>query len=171
MRASPTQMVRNCNTSITRRLRQLSAIRHRTDGTAAVEFGLAAPLLFALLVPLADLGMAYSQQVQVQQAAQAGAQYAILHAWNSNSSTAIANAVTAASRLPGLAATPAPSETCGCPNGASVTAATCGTKCSNGQSAGYYVVVNARASYSPLLPYSLLPQPTTLTAQSTVRIQ
>jgi Flp pilus assembly protein TadG len=44
-----------------------------------VEFALAAPLLVGLLVPMADFGIAFSDQIQVQQAAAAGAQYAAFH--------------------------------------------------------------------------------------------
>ena len=146
-------------------------LARNTGGNAAVEFALAAPVLVGLLVPLADLGLAYSKQIQVQQAAQAGAQYAVFHPWNSNSPTAISSVVTAATGLSGIAASPAPSEACGCPSGSSVAAANCGSTCSDGQPAGYYVTVNARATYSPKLPYSVLGGPVTLTAQSTVRVR
>jgi Flp pilus assembly protein TadG len=142
-----------------------------TAGTSAVEFAVAAPVLLALLVPLVDLGMAYSQKIQVQQAAQAGAEYAALHPWNSGSATAIAGAVTSANSLPGLSATPSPYQSCGCPNGSAIALATCGSTCGNGETAGYYVVVNAQANYSTVLPYSVLPSPVTLGGQSTVRIQ
>lgn len=149
----------------------LAAFRGDATGTAAVELALVAPLLLAILVPLADLGMAYSQQVQVQQAAQAGAAYAMLHPWSSTSATAIANTVTSAGNLSGLSATPAPSQSCGCPTGTAVTSATCGSVCSDGQNAGYYVTVYASATYTPVLPYSLLGSSVTLSARSTVRTQ
>jgi Flp pilus assembly protein TadG len=139
-------------------------------GTSAVEFALAAPILMGLLVPMADLGMAFSDQIQVQQAAAAGAQYAALHPWNSNSVTAIANAVTAATTL-AVAASPAPSQTCGCPSSSTVAYAACNSTCPNGQTAGYYVIVNAQAPYTPQLPYSVLGSSVTLTAQSTVRVR
>src|SRR6266404_8143461 len=94
------------------RLDRLAALAHAKPGNAALEFALAAPILLGLLVPVADLGIAFSQQIQVQQAAQAGAQYALLHGYNSS---AIANAVTAATTLPGVSAAPAPTQSCGCP--------------------------------------------------------
>ena len=150
--------------------RRLARLGRAVNGNAAVEFGLVAPVLMGLLIPVADLGIAFSEEIQVQQAAQAGAEYATLHPWNSNSSTAIANAVTAANNLPGLAATPAPSQTCGCPTGTNVNTVTCGITCSDGQTAGYYAIVNAQAPYSPVLPYSVLGN-VTLTARSTIRIQ
>lgn len=146
-------------------------LRRDARGTAAIEFAVAAPLLLGLLVPVADLGMAYSQQIQVQQAAQAGAQYAAFHPWNGNSPTEISNAVTAASTLAGITAAPVPSQLCGCPTGSIVAMASCGSTCANGQPAGYYVVVNARLPYSPALPYSVLGRSLTLAAQSTVRIR
>src|SRR5712691_5743128 len=86
-------------TPIRRGASRLRALVRAERGNAAVEFALAAPILLGLLVPMADLGMAFSQQIKVQQAAAAGAQYAALHPWNSTSATAIANAVAAATTL------------------------------------------------------------------------
>lgn len=140
-------------------------------GTSAVEFALATPVLLGLLVPLVDLGIAYSRQIQVEQAAQAGAQYASGHPWNSDSVTAISTAVTSAGALPGIAASPPPSQICGCPSGSAVMSYTCNTTCPNGQTAGYYVVVGAQLPYTPPLPYSVLGNSMTLSAQSTVRIR
>jgi Flp pilus assembly protein TadG len=137
-------------------------------GNAAIEFALATPILIGLLVPVADLGIAFSQQLQVQQAAQAGAQYALLHGY---SSTAISNAVTAATTLPGVSATPAPSQSCGCPSGSTITTGPCGTVCTNGETAGTYVFVNAKYAYTTVLPYSVLGSGMNLTAESSVRIQ
>lgn len=80
---------------------------------------------------------ANSRQIQVQQAAQGGAQYAAFHPWNDNSAAAIANVVTSAGDLPGIAASSAPAEFCGCPTGKSVTAFACNSTCPDGQTAGY----------------------------------
>ncbi len=156
---------------MTRRWRSLAAIAGSQRGTAAVEFALATPILFGLLVPVADFGMAFSEQIQVNQAAQAGAQYAAFHPWNSHSVTDISNAVTSATKLGGISASPAPSQLCGCPNGSTITTATCSSVCPNGEAAGYYVIVNAQLPYRSTLPYSLLGKSVTLTAQTTVRIQ
>jgi Flp pilus assembly protein TadG len=140
-------------------------------GVAAVEFGLAAPILLAALVPIVDLGIAFSSQQQLRQAVQAGAQYAATHPWNQSSPTTIASSVTAATPLSGITVSPSPYQKCGCPNGSGITTVTCGYSCSNGQTAGYYVVVSAQLQYTPTLPYSLLGSSTTLNAQSTVRIR
>ena len=167
-------MLPNTGSTLRRWCSELRALAGATSGTSAVEFALAAPLLLGLLTPVADLGLAYSQQIQVQQAAQAGAQYASLHAWNSNSVTAIENAVTSSTRLTLLPVdpltNPAPSQTCGCPDGSKIGAATCHSLCIDGEYAGYYVNVNAQAAYSPVLPYSLLGTSTILRARATVRV-
>ncbi len=160
----------NRETTLRRAASTLSALMRAKRGVAAVEFALAAPILVGLLLPVGDLGIAFSQRIQVQQAAQAGAQYAGSHPWNTNSPTQIANAVTAAAALSGITATPAPSQVCGCPTGTMVAMAICTSTCTNGQNAGYYVVVNAQRLYKPKLPYSVLGHSLMLTAQSTVRI-
>jgi Flp pilus assembly protein TadG len=137
-------------------------------GNAAVEFALATPILIGLLVPVADLGMAFSQQIKVQQAAQAGAQYALLHGYDNSK---ISNAVTAATTLASVSAAPAPTTSYGCPTGTAIAAATIGSTCANGETAGSYVFVNAQSAYTPTLPYSVLGSGLTLTAQAAVRVQ
>ena len=151
--------------------RSLGRLIRAKAGTAAIEFAVAVPVLVALLVPVAELGMAFSQDIKTQQAAQAGAQYAADHPWNTQSPALIANAVTAASGLPGIAAFPAPSHMCGCPSGSGVTAEICGSTCANSEIAGYYVVVNAKSVYTSILPYSVLGPSTILSAQSMIRIR
>jgi len=150
-------------------------------GMSAVEFGVAAPVFLAILMPVVDLGRAYSQQIQIRQAVQAGALYASVNmyntsTWSSNVSSAVTNSTT-------LAVSPTVgSETCGCPNSTSTdivshdTLATCGpsnggTNCSDGSRPGYYVTITGTLSYSPVMPYSILADPTTLSAQAVVRIQ
>jgi len=163
-RRIPTTMMR-------RWARRAASLVRAEHGNSAIEFALATPILVALLVPVADLGMAFSEQIQVQQAAQAGAQYATLHPWNSSSVTDISHAVLAATTLSTISASPAPSQTCGCPSGSAIATATCSSTCSDGQPAGYYVLVNAQAPYTPQLPYSVLGSSVTLSSQSTVRIR
>jgi Flp pilus assembly protein TadG len=157
------------STNILRRsVRRLALLMRAERGNAAIEFALATPILIGMLVPVADIGIAFAQQLQVQQAAQAGAQYALLHGYNS---TAISSAVTAATTLSSVSAAPAPTQSYGCPTGTTITAATMGSTCANGETAGTYVFVNAQAAYTPALPYSVLGSGVTLTAQTAVRIK
>jgi Flp pilus assembly protein TadG len=175
---SPADKSRSCagdptGTGITRsfaiRLRSLLRCKR---GVAAVEFGLGAPLLIGMLLPVADLGIAFSMQQQLRQAVQAGAQYATSYPWNQNSPAAIANAVIAATPLSDIT-----SRICRCPTaspagtGGGTSDAACATLCPQNQTAGSYVVVLAERPYTPILPYSLLGDSTTLSAKSIVRIQ
>src|SRR5229473_8165053 len=103
---------RASTTTLRRWAGRLAFLARSERGNSAIEFALATPILLGLLVPVADLGMAFSQQLQVQQAAQAGAQYALLHGFNSSQ---ISNAVTAGTTLASVSAAPAPTQSYGCP--------------------------------------------------------
>jgi Flp pilus assembly protein TadG len=141
-------------------------------GAAAVEFGLSAPVLLFVLVPVADLGIAFSQEQQLRQAVQAGAQSATGQLWSdATSPAAITAEVTAVTALTGVTVSPPPYRMYGCPAGTGITPAANGSVCTDGQAARPYVVVSAQLAYRPILPYSLLGSPTTLTAQARVRIQ
>jgi Flp pilus assembly protein TadG len=156
-------------TSLTRLKTMLTA----SDGVAAVEFAICTPVLLLLLMGMCDLGMGISHKLQVWEAAQAGAQYALANDFNSAS---IQNAVTGATSWTALSATPAPTQSCGCPTGTAVAAASpavppCTGTCPNGAQSGSYVTVSVTAVYNPLLTYLSLGSSITLTAQSVVRIQ
>jgi len=159
-------------------------------GISAVELGLTAAFILPPLGSVFDLGMAFSQQIKMQQAVQAGAQYASMNVWNSSSSpNAITSAVTSA--LPaalqsivtvyGDTTHSAPYEACYCPTGTSGNylqsvdnLSSCGaTTCSDGETSGYYVTVAARLDYTPIAPFSFvfMNNPQTLTASSVVRVQ
>jgi Flp pilus assembly protein TadG len=143
-------------------------LARQAGGNAALEMALIAPVLVLLLVGIADFGMAVYRKMQVQHAAQAGAEYAMVHGF---SSSAITSTVTAATAFTGITASPAPAQSCGCVSGTTVAAATCGTNCASGTAAGTYVTVSAQGSYATIIPYPGIPSSFTLTAASVVRIQ
>ena len=152
---------------LTKRLAK-AAYDDRT-GIAAIEFAIVIPLLMLLFVGLVDLGIGVYRSMEVKEAAQAGAQYAVVNGFNAS---AISTAVTSATRYASIAASPAPTEFCGCPSNTGVTNAACGSTCSSGYTAGTYVTASAAATYYPSLLYSsLFPKSFALTAQSTVRIK
>src|SRR5262245_48597219 len=97
--------------------RLLSGQAESVQGASAVEFAILAPILVFLLVCTLDLGLGFHSKMQVQNAAQAGAQYAIVNGFNA---TAISSAVTATTTLAGITASPAPSQFCGCPSNTGV---------------------------------------------------
>ena len=150
-----------------RSMRLTSLLRGRR-GNAAIEFAVLAAPMVLMLVGAADYGAATYAKMQVQHAAQAGAEYAMKYGF---SSTNIATAVTSATALSGVSATPAPAQSCGCASGTTVTAATCGTTCASGAAAGSYVTVSAQGSYTTIIPYPGIANTLSLSASSTVRIQ
>ena len=138
------------------------------DGLAGIEFAFLAPVLLMLTLCTVDLGIAAYDAMQVENAAQAGSEYAAVHGYNASS---ISRVITSANDLAGLAASPAPTEFCGCPFGSNITAATCGSTCSDGTLAGTYVKASATATYTTLLHYPLLPPSFTFVNTATARIQ
>jgi Flp pilus assembly protein TadG len=143
---------------------------------SAVEFGLAAPVFLAALSPVIDLGLAFSEQIRVNQAVEAGAQYASMNPWSSNSQSTIQSAVTSATTLPVTATVG--NETCGCPNSTNTgiaggygTPPTCTGTCPDNSIPGYYVTISGQLTYTSVMPYSILGTSVTLASQATVRIQ
>jgi Flp pilus assembly protein TadG len=137
-------------------------------GVAAIEFAVLGAVLCLTVVAVGDLGLGFYSDMQVQNSAQAGAQYAAVHGFNS---TSISNAVTNATSVTGITASPAPAQFCGCVTGTTMATATCGTTCANGMTAGTYVSVSAARTYSTLLSYPGFPASYSQAATSTVRIQ
>lgn len=138
------------------------------SGVAAIEFAFVGVLLAGVVVPVIDLGTGIYRKVQVQNSAQAGAQYAVLKGFSAQS---ISTAVTSTTRYAGVSANPAPTQFCGCPTSAGISNVSCNSTCSGGMTAGTYVTVSAKSTYVPLFAYPSLPSQFTLAAKSTVRIQ
>jgi Flp pilus assembly protein TadG len=138
------------------------------SGIAAIEFAILGAVLCLIVVAVGDLGMGFYSYMQVQTSAQVGAQYAALHGFDS---TAISNAVTSATSVTGVTASPAPQQFCGCVSGATVTTVTCGNVCADGMTAGTYVSASAVRDYATLISYPGFPASYHQTATSTVRIK
>lgn len=137
-------------------------------GVAAVEFAILIPLLSLMVVSVTDIGLALYRKMQVENAAQAGAQYAIARGFDTNG---IANAVASATSATNITASPPPVQFCGCPSSAGVSTVTCGTVCTGGTQAGTYTTVSARATYYTIIDYQIVAATYTYTAQSTTRLQ
>jgi Flp pilus assembly protein TadG len=137
------------------------------EGLSTIEFAFVAGILMVLLLGLVDFGIGFWEQMQVANAARAGAEYAARFGYDSSN---IQTTVTNATSLSGIQATPTPAKTCGCPDASTgITAQSCGSACSNGDIAGTFVTVNAQISYSTLFAWPGIPQPMTLTSSATVR--
>jgi Flp pilus assembly protein TadG len=138
------------------------------SGAAAVELALLAPVLTLMMVSVIDIGLGVYRKMQVEDAAQVGAQYAMRNGFDAN---AISNAVTSATNFSSIAASPAPVKFCGCATGFSISTVSCGSTCPGGAVAGTYTTVSAQATYSSLLNYQIVPQNHNFSVQSTARLQ
>ncbi|MFZ2466850.1 TadE/TadG family type IV pilus assembly protein [Parvibaculum sedimenti] len=143
-------------------------MRRNDAGTAAIEFGLLAPVLLILLAGLVEVGFSIRESMMVHEAVEAGASYATQYGWDS---TGISNAITGATAETGITATPSPQTFCGCPTATGVTTTLCTATCTGGGSPGQYVRVDATIPHTTILSYLGLPIPATLTAHAIVRIQ
>jgi hypothetical protein len=136
-------------------------------GAVAIELAVLTPVLIMAMIVTADLGMGIYRNMQVQRAAQTGAEYAVARGFDA---AAITSAITS-TPLSGLSASPAPRQFCGCGSSTGISEVACDANCSGGARAGTHVTASAQSVYQPILPYPLLPDAFTLTAQSTVRMQ
>ncbi len=146
------------------------SLRHAardTRGAAAIEFGVLVPILALMVIAIADIGFGVYRKMQVEDAAQAGAEWAIRNGFDTNG---ISNAVTSATSA-SIVVSPSPVQFCGCATGSSVSTVSCGTLCSGGTKAGTYAMVSAQLTYSTTLNYGAVPSTYTFVAQSTVRLQ
>ena len=155
-------------------VRRVTAGANDASGAALVEFTIFAPMLLASAIYAMDYGLLTFNMMEVQNAAQAGAQYAVAN--NSSDSTAISTAVTGATKFTAVTATS--SQFCGCPAAAAVTfcSASCDI-CSTGTCPitvqGHYITVTATPTtpYKPLITYGLVGSSYNISAKSTVRIR
>lgn len=149
----------------------LRCLAGSSNGSISIELAVTLSLITAMVIPIVDIGMGAYTQMQVQNAAQAGAEYAAVKGASNWNATNVATAVTSASSLNSISASPAPSESCACVTNGALTTVICGSTCGNSEPAGTFATVNAKATYSTLFKYPGIPNPMNLTATSTVRIQ
>jgi Flp pilus assembly protein TadG len=144
---------------------KFTACLRNEDGGPAVEMGLIAPFLVTLILGIITYGMIIFQILEVNNAAQAGAMYAVIN--GTGSLVNIETAETAATEL--AVTTPAPTiMSCGCVViGFAINAATCGTTCPfDGTAAGTYVTVTA--NFATLQSIAFLPS---VSGQSFIRVK
>ncbi len=147
--------------------RRLRLYRNES-GTAALELGLLAPFLVLATLVSAELGLGVYEGMQVQNAAEAGAVYVSKYGMNI---TGVSNAVANSTGTPGITASPAPVQFCGCPSASGVTTMdSCATTCSDGSNPGQYVRINAQMTHQSVLQYTGFSVPITLTGEAVVRL-
>ena len=133
-----------------------------TEGVSSIEFALVGAFLAFLALGTLDFGMLFFKQMQLANAAQAGADFAMMHAYDS---TKVTSAAQNATNLSGVTVNPS-TMLCGCPSASGgVSSATCGASCpgSNAGTATGYVKVQATVSYRTVFPW-FSSNPVSLTA-------
>ena len=144
----------------------LSQLWKDTTGVTAVEFAIIAPVMVLMFICMADLGIGVYTDMQVNNAAQYGTEYALAKGYDS---TAISSAVRSSTSL--SSANVSPTQFCGCPSGSGIVSNSCNATCSDGSKSGTFVQVAVSDTYVTMLSYPGLPSSFNLTAQSTVRLQ
>jgi Flp pilus assembly protein TadG len=141
-------------------------------GVAAIELAMVSPLVVTGVLGAGELGISIFRETQVNFAAQAGADFALAHGFNT---TKVSNAIVNATTYTAITATPGPSQFCGCPTATGVSVASgappCSATCSGGATAGTYVTASSQAQFSPIIPNPWQTSTVTLAAQATVRIK
>ena len=151
-------------------------------GAALVEFTIFAPMLVIMSIYTMDFGLVFYKKLELQNAAQAGVQWAIANRVYNSSSIQVA--AQSATKRPASKFNVTSSQFCGCskdsggnPNVTQLSLGSCtaSSTCTNGVP-GTYVTVSATFTAASLLnnnliTYGLVPSSYSLTAQSTARIQ
>ncbi len=143
-------------------------IRDEISGAGAVEFALVSPFLVIIVVGTLDLGFGFFRKMQVENAAQAGAQYAAIKGFDE---TQIKTIITGATRYSAITMPEPPKSVCGCATNTGVNIVECLSTCADGVLPGMYAQISARGTYKTILPYPMIPDQFTFTAQTIVRIQ
>lgn len=126
-------------------LRTVRRLRADRQGNLMIEFALALPLLFLLLVGLLDLGRFSLQKSAMLQGAREGAQYGIIAPTDSTNINATAQNATGRTDV-----TASNSVFCEC-SSAPGTTVSCSSTCSGSAVLKKYVTVTTIASFSSVL--------------------
>ena len=120
------------------------------DGLGAIEFGFIAPVLLMLLLGVLDFGMAFWQQIEISNAADAGAQWGMQNTFDHDS---IQTVVQAATSLSITTSNITPTQPCGCATSTGVSTYSCGSTCPDGTTPQPYIVVNTHVCYSTVFTW------------------
>lgn len=147
-----------------------AALWSARDGIAALEFALVAPVLVLILAGAASFGVGLRMQMEVGNAARAGAAYASSHGFDQAQITAAAQSATALTSVT-VTATQA-TASCTDPASGAISSAGKAKACpATGAPPGTYVTVTTQMPYSFILPPPGMAKTTTLSGKAVARIQ
>ncbi len=140
----------------------------RERGSAIIEFSLLCPVLFVLALGVADFSRAFYASIAVNNAARAGAQYAVREKY-----TDVAGIKTAAvddANLSGFTtANVTPAYYCQCPGTSSRLACSATLTCAGGLGFELYVDIKTNYTFTTLVRYPGVPSSVTLNGRAQMR--
>ena len=144
-----------------------------SNGAAAVEFAIIAPVLLLMIAGMIDFSLYIGTRIELEQALRAGGQYALK---DFTDTTTITSAVVNATDLTPLTVSydPATDSFCECPDG---TPNTCPgnssyTACTGGERPGLFITISGSTTFDPM--FADLPglaANMTVSQQLTLRVQ
>src|SRR5438445_8126836 len=151
------------------RMRVSSYRRTRQRGNALLEFAMCSVLLLLITVGVTDFSRLFTVANIATSAAEAGTQYGTLSPAHYSDFTGMQNAALAdAGNLTGVTATA--SQTCYCSVGGSPVSCPAEKNCTSG-SPETYIKVSVSVPFTPTFSYPWIPDLTSISSNSTVRVQ
>ncbi len=136
--------------------------------TAALEFGIIAPLLLLLLSATVDIGGAMHQTIRLENAARAGMQFAISFP-DDTAGIRAAAAAALGGAIADMNVVVGPI-LCACPGGSVAPVSCTGTPCA-GAAAGVYRTVTVTTPYAAIVGIGAFVVPNTLTGEAIARVR
>jgi Flp pilus assembly protein TadG len=159
--------------------RLFQALRDDEDGAAVIELALALPIMCAVLLGMSDLARAYSEKLQIEQAAQRTVEqveqekYVLTASYNTSLTTEATSAMSDLGYTTGNTITPNSWLECSSDGGKTWTSQSSFTgSCPNATDlTARYVSVKISRTYSPIFSAYNWPGAATISGQAEVRIQ
>ncbi len=136
-------------------------------GQSMLEMAAVLPVLVVMVLAATDFGRLYYTNIEVQNAARAGAQYGSQSLITAADAGGMKTAATNdGSNIAGLTAT---ASQCTCMTGSSVAA--CPTSYCSSNPNGTFVQVNTSKTFDTIINYPMIPHQLTLSAKAVMRVQ
>ena len=151
--------------TIRQAIRMFMVGENGTSGAALVELTIFAPMLIISSIYIMDYGLYFFKQMEVQNAAQSSAQYAIVNASAPQLTDFTGNSITISGSKTNYycAASSSPY---------SLTLAAQNSTCADGSIAGKYITITTSATYNAIVHYGHFSQSSyTITGSAKVRVQ
>lgn len=145
---------------------QFRRLRHDRRGVSAIEAAIAMPVLGLALCGTVEFGINVYNRQQLQQAIQAGVQYAL---FNPNDTAGVTSAISSALPASAGATVDPPAYVCECTDGTSISCSPLGT-CSGGATARRVMTMSVSSPPVQLVSYLVGIRPTILRASGAVTV-